>query len=244
MYGINDVFDYESDIRNPRKGGIEGMREERKFHPAIVKAAILTNIPPLAYLLYASLQAGTGQGIRGSTIALILLGVVFMVLAYSVKYLRFKEIPILDSFTSSSHFVGPLIFALALTDGFSSGWPYIIAFFMWGMASHAFGAVQDIIPDRAGGLKSVATVLGAKATVWMTLELYLTACLILIAQGGLQIAVGIAGLLYVANVTPYLSVTDHTSASTNRGWKRFIWLNYFVGFIVTLVLLVQAIAQM
>ena len=24
MYGINDVFDYESDLRNPRKGGVEG----------------------------------------------------------------------------------------------------------------------------------------------------------------------------------------------------------------------------
>ncbi len=23
MYGINDVFDYESDLRNPRKGGVE-----------------------------------------------------------------------------------------------------------------------------------------------------------------------------------------------------------------------------
>src|SRR5690606_23378437 len=24
MYGINDVFDYESDLANPRKGGVEG----------------------------------------------------------------------------------------------------------------------------------------------------------------------------------------------------------------------------
>ncbi|MET0812743.1 MAG: prenyltransferase, partial [Microbacterium sp.] len=24
MYGINDVFDYESDLRNPRKGGTHG----------------------------------------------------------------------------------------------------------------------------------------------------------------------------------------------------------------------------
>ena len=24
MYGINDVYDYESDLRNPRKGGVEG----------------------------------------------------------------------------------------------------------------------------------------------------------------------------------------------------------------------------
>ena len=25
MYGINDVFDYESDLRNPRKGGVEAV---------------------------------------------------------------------------------------------------------------------------------------------------------------------------------------------------------------------------
>ncbi len=24
MYGVNDIFDYESDIKNPRKGGLEG----------------------------------------------------------------------------------------------------------------------------------------------------------------------------------------------------------------------------
>ena len=29
MYGINDVFDYESDLRNPRKGGVEGALVDR-----------------------------------------------------------------------------------------------------------------------------------------------------------------------------------------------------------------------
>ena len=33
MYGINDVFDYESDLRNPRKGGIEGAVSEKRWHP-------------------------------------------------------------------------------------------------------------------------------------------------------------------------------------------------------------------
>ena len=31
MYGINDVFDYESDLRNPRKGGIEGALLDPKW---------------------------------------------------------------------------------------------------------------------------------------------------------------------------------------------------------------------
>lgn len=31
MYGINDVFDYESDMRNPRKGGCRGGRATEKF---------------------------------------------------------------------------------------------------------------------------------------------------------------------------------------------------------------------
>src|SRR3712207_9511350 len=32
MYGINDVFDYESDLRNPRKGGVEGALLDRRLH--------------------------------------------------------------------------------------------------------------------------------------------------------------------------------------------------------------------
>jgi 4-hydroxybenzoate polyprenyltransferase len=31
MYGVNDVFDYESDLRNPRKGGIEGALLDPKY---------------------------------------------------------------------------------------------------------------------------------------------------------------------------------------------------------------------
>lgn len=238
MYGVNDVFDYESDILNPRKGGIEGMREDRKFHPAILWAAAITNIPPLIYLLYASQQSGSAQGLNGAQIALILVFVVFMVLAYSVKGLRFKEIPILDSVTSSTHFVGPLVFGIALASGMLGGWPYIIAFFLWGMASHAFGAVQDIIPDRQGGLKSIATVLGARATVMLTVALYLGASLLVGLQGGAgNIVIALSGLLYVINVAGYVNVSDKNSQRTNKAWKRFIWLNYFAGFVVTVVII-------
>lgn len=227
MYGVNDVFDYESDIRNPRKGGIEGALARKSFHPVILWSSVLSCLPFIVYLLlHGSLAAN-----------LVLAAVIFAVIAYSTAGLRFKEIPVLDSITSSVHFVGPLIYALVLTGFELSYLPYILAFFLWGAASHAFGAVQDIVPDRQGGLKSIAVGFGAKATTRLVFVLYVAASGLVVAQGGASIIVGLTGLIYAANVAPYLNVTDKTSASTNRAWWRFIWLNLVSGFVVTMVLL-------
>ena len=232
MYGINDVFDYESDILNPRKGGIEGMREERALHPLIITASIGASVPFIVYLLFV-----------GSLMSkIVLLGLVFFVLAYSVKGLRFKEKPVLDSITSSIHFVGPLVYALTLTQFTAGAWPFVVVFFLWGMASHAFGAVQDILPDRAGGLHSIATFFGARATVRFAGLLYLAASVLLIVNGGLGIVVGLTGLLYVGNVIRFINISDEASAQTNTAWRRFIWLNLVSGFVVTVVLIADALA--
>jgi len=228
MYGINDVFDYESDIKNPRKGGVEGMREERNFHPMVIKAVILSNTPFLLYLLLVGDWAAR----------LTLVIVTFSVIAYSLKGLRFKEKPILDSATSSLHFVGPLLFALALHGFPAYALGFVVAFFIWGMASHAFGAVQDIVPDKKGGIASIATFLGAKPTMWFAYLLYLIAALVVLAQGEIYFAVAVAGILYCLNISPYLNVSEKTSSSVNKAWKRFLKLNYLVGFIITMVILI------
>lgn len=232
MYGINDVFDYESDILNPRKGGVEGMREERAFHPTIIKAVAMTSLPFIVY--FATIGSLASR--------LVFAGLIFFVLAYSLKHLRFKEVPLLDSITSSIHFVGPLVFAIALLGFPSNAWLGITAFFFWGMASHAFGAVQDIIPDRKANLNSVATAIGARNTVWVAIMLYLFAALLIGLAAGWALLVSAAGLVYIANIWPYRNVTDSNSAGTNRGWKRFIRLNYFTGFIVTIALILYTLA--
>lgn len=227
MYGVNDVFDYESDIQNPRKNSIEGAVEAKQFHPTIIWASLLTTVPfAIAIIWLSPLIAG-----------LIFVAVLFFVVAYSLKGLRFKEIAFLDSITSSIHFVGPMIFAVAVTGFNPQAWPFTLALFLWGIASHAFGAVQDVIPDRKGKLQSVATIIGARATVWLSFALYAAAVIVTMWQGGLAIVVGIAGILYIANVSPYLFITDKTSAQANRGWRRFIWLNYTVGAVVTICLI-------
>lgn len=231
MYGVNDVFDYESDIKNPRKGGAEGAVTAKKFHPIILKTALFTNLPILLIMVVMS---------RSLTASLILAMVVFFVIAYSLGGLRFKEKPILDSITSSMHFVGPLLYAMALMNFPGEAWPFVIAFFLWGMASHAFGAVQDIIPDRKANISSIATVLGARTTINYAIVFYILSVLIVALQGGLASIVALAGLSYAANLLPFISVTDSTSAKTRKGWKRFMKLNYFVGFVITVVLIAQS----
>lgn len=236
MYGVNDVFDYESDLANPRKGGIEGdvVRDRalaRRVHKGILWACAVTVIPPLAWLLT--------QGSPAS--AATLLAVVAGVLAYSVPVLRFKERPFLDSLTSALHFAGPLLYALVLTGAELTArdtWPIWAAFIAWGMASHAFGAVQDVRADREGGIGSIATVLGARPTVWVALALYVLASAVLVALPWPGILAAVLPLAYAISVARFARVTDATCEDANRGWRTFLWLNQPVGFLVTMLLIV------
>lgn len=226
MYGVNDVFDYESDLRNPRKGGIEGALLDKRLHTITIAASVLLSAPFLVYLL--------SQGSLNSK--LVLLYVVFMVLAYSMPRLRFKERPFLDSFTSSTHFVGPLLYALVLTGWQAHYWPYVAAFFAWGMASHAFGAVQDINADRQAKIGSIATVLGAHYTVLFALALYGLAAVIMLPLGRAGIMSALLALLYAANVSRFWHITDESCRAAHDGWKTFLWLNWLSGFVITLML--------
>ena len=228
MYGINDVFDYESDLRNPRKGGIEGSLLEPRWHRITVVSAVASSLPFILYLTLVGSSQSTGW----------LYFFIFTVIAYSAKGLRFKEKPFLDSLTSASHFVGPMVFGLSL-GGANLTDPVLLAliaaFTLWGIGSHAFGAVQDVIADREGGIASIATVIGARATVWFSFFAYLLAAVLVILIG--KPFLTLAVLPYLALVARFWNITDATCEKANRGWKLFIWLNFFAGAVVTLVLM-------
>ncbi|WP_026556034.1 prenyltransferase [Arthrobacter sp. 35W] len=229
MYGINDVFDYESDIRNPRKGGVEGAVLERSLHRGTLVAAIAANVPFLAYLW------AVGSWASGTVLALS----VFAVAAYSAPRLRFKERPFLDSAISSFHFASPALFgaALSATQPTAGLLAVLGGFFLWGMASHAFGAVQDIAADREGGVGSIATVIGAAATVRLAVLFYALAGLLMLAAGWPGALAGLLVLPYIANILPYRSLHDADCEGSNSAWKRFLWLNYATGFLVTMLMI-------
>ncbi|GEA87867.1 prenyltransferase [Cellulomonas cellasea] len=237
MYGINDVFDYESDLRNPRKGGIEGGLVERSqarvVHRRILVACAVSVLPFLVWLLVVGSLAAN----------LTLLLVVFLVVAYSAPRLRFKERPVLDSATSAMHFVGPALYALMLVGadlGARTVWPVLVAFVLWGMASHAFGAVQDVRADREAGIGSVATVLGAHPTVVASTAAYVVAAAALLAVPWPGWLAAVLPLPYAVNAASFWSVRDDDCERANRGWRRFLWLNLVTGFLVTMLLIAVA----
>lgn len=229
MYGINDVFDYASDLANPRKGGIEGALLPPRLHRPTLVIAVVTNVPFLVYLTVV------GGPASWPWIALS----AFAVAAYSVAGLRFKERPFLDSITSSTHFVSPAVVGLAVAGAHVGRTTVIIlaAFFLWGSAAHAFGAVQDVLPDRAGGIGSVATVIGARATVRMSVLLWAAAGVAMLFTAWPGPLAAVVVVPYIVNAAAWWNVTDETSHLTNPAWRRFIWLNYASGFVVTMLLI-------
>jgi 4-hydroxybenzoate polyprenyltransferase len=230
MYGVNDVFDYESDLTNPRKGGLEGALLEPKYHAATLWISTSLAAPFVIYLLVV------GSLFSGALLLLVL----FSVVAYSAKHLRFKEIPVLDSFTSALHFIGPMLFGLALAGTSLIGEVVImatIAFFLWGMASHAFGAVQDIRADKEASIASIATFFGASLTVKLAFGAYLLAALVLLGLPGRFQFAALAALPYLFVTAREFGITDETCETANRGWKRFIWLNFFAGAIISSLLI-------
>lgn len=252
MYGINDVFDYESDMRNPRKGGVEGSVLDPALHRPTLVAAVVSCLPFVLYFLVSAPWAAKAM----------LIFSLFAVVAYSAKGLRFKEIPVLDSVTSSLHFSTPAWFAVTLLAGgagggfgaesggaasgvlgsgvSAAGVLGLVAFFLWGMASQAFGAVQDIGPDREAGLKSIATAFGARGTVAVAVALYAAAAVLMgLTPFPLDI-MAVVGLAYTANAVRFLSIDDASAERTRSGWQVFLWLNYAAGFVLTMVLLAQA----
>jgi 4-hydroxybenzoate polyprenyltransferase len=229
LYGINDVFDYESDLRNPRKGGVEGALLAPKLHRATLIAAAAVNVPIVVLLV-----------IIGNPASWIVLAVsLFALVAYSVPGLRFKERPFLDSLASSIHFVSPAVFGLVLAGATFT--PQLLAllaaFLLWGIASHAFGAVQDVGADRDAGIASIATVIGARQTVRFAVGVYLVAGILALFTEWPGPLGALLAIPYALTCVPYWSLADSDAEQANRGWRRFLVLNIVSGLLVTLLLI-------
>lgn len=229
MYGINDVFDYESDIRNPRKGGAHGAVLDRRMHRITLWAAALTCLPFVVFLV-----------IVGSLASWLVLALsLFFVVFYSAPPLRLKEVPFADSITSSIHFFSPAVYGLVLA---GAVWTWqlgvvILAFALWGVASHAFGAVQDVAADREAGISSIATARGARWTVRFAFACYAAAGAAMLATAWPGPLAAILALPYLAAVWPYRNVTDENADTATQGWRRFLWINQLAGFGVTMLLI-------
>ena len=153
IYGVNDVFDQETDAQNPRKGTLEGARIKSSEVRLIAFGVVLTNVPFLVYFVFFVPPAAVAW--------MLLYALVFV--GYSVPPARFKARPLLDSISNAAY-AFPLVFVpLALGEG--PVWPAAIGLMAWSAAKHTFDAVQDVDEDRKVGITTTAVRLGPGGVV-------------------------------------------------------------------------------
>ena len=213
IYGVNDVFDQETDAKNPRKGTLEGARIESSEVRPLMLGVIFTNAPFMIYaLLFAPFSA---------TAWMLLYALVF--LGYSVPPARFKARPYLDSLSNAAY-AFPLVFVpLALGEG--PVWSAALGLMAWSAAKHTFDAVQDVDEDRRAGITTTAVRLGPDGVVLWSGALWAlaTACFAILSVPVALLNAAIAGtLLYVLRQSP-------TPETGHRLYKYSIAFPYVAG---------------
>ena len=155
IYGVNDVFDQDTDALNPRKGSLEGARIDSGEVRAIWAWVLATNVPFVVWF------ALTLPPTALAWIAVYVLVFVF----YSAPPLRFKARAWLDSLSNTAYAL-PLVFMAYALDR-APVWPAAVGLMAWSVAKHAFDAVQDIEEDRAAAITTTAVRLGPRGTgIW------------------------------------------------------------------------------
>lgn len=188
IYGVNDIFDQETDAKNPRKGTLEGARIAAREVSRIWRGVLLSNVPFFAYFFL--------RFPSGAVLWMLLYTAIF--LGYSVPPLRFKARPYLDS-VSNAAYAFPLVF-VPLALGSSPVWPAAIGLMTWSIAKHSFDAVQDLKEDRTTGITTTAVRLGVRGTVLWSAAWWAIAvmCFALLSLPVAAVNAGIAGTLLLA----------------------------------------------
>jgi 4-hydroxybenzoate polyprenyltransferase len=227
LYGVNDLYDFDSDRRNPRKGGmIEGGLVSRRDAKALWMSIGLLSLPLLIALGLMTQSGVVAIGFAAAS-----------TLAYSVPPLRLKEVPGLDALTASLAFVLPAI-AGAVAAGVTVDqfpWLYLLAFLVWGIASQALGAIQDVPYDRQAHIQSIAAWLGERPTALLATSAYLIAAGLVASAGGPSF-IAAAALLPYAVLSAACLVGDPRRWA-RKAWQGFLGLNLAAGFVITMVLL-------
>lgn len=182
IYGINDIFDYETDVLNSKKQGYEPLISKDK-HGSLWFAITFTNLP----FIVVSLFLGAA--------AIAMLGFLLFSIFYSAKPIRAKTVPFLDS-AFNILYVFPGIFGYVLISGEMPSAKLIAAAACWTAAMHAYSAIPDIEADANAGFKTIATVLGKDLTLLLCSILYAMAALLAFEWLG-YLAI-LLGVIYVS----------------------------------------------
>lgn len=224
IYGVNDLFDYETDILNAKKQGYEAVLSPSNWRTTWAWI-LATNLPFIVLAPWLLTPAS----------CLALLAFLFFGLFYSAPPIRAKTKPFLDALFNILY-VFPALVSFGLV-----GLPplvLVLAGTCWCMAMHAFSAVPDIKADKAAGLATVATVLGRQKTIVFCLFLYLlSGALSFQYIGVLAVVLGVAYTLLM------LASLKSGEARLFKIYKLFPVVNLMAGFLLTIKIILPLLAR-
>jgi 4-hydroxybenzoate polyprenyltransferase len=151
IYGWNDIADATIDQLNPRKGsflfGARGSQDQLARLP--LKIALAQAIFAVLFMLFT-----------GPKILIWFSGLIAFTAIYNFPRHGLKQNPPFDILNQAGYL---LVFVLSswLNHAPQLRWPAMLFGALFAMHSHVFGEVMDIVPDRAGGRRTTATVIGA-----------------------------------------------------------------------------------
>lgn len=224
IYGINDVFDYETDKLNPKKTGYEDLLVP-ELHTKVFAYIIASNILFVVASFFVPWQA-----------QLSLLLFYFFAIFYSTPPIRAKARPYFDSLFSAGHYVVTGVFGYYLVGGTGNITLPIIAGLCWAIAMHAYSAVPDIDADKESGIGTIAISLGKQNTILLCALLYTLAALLVHSY---------LGYFSIVLLLPYLILMYLSYRSDEQ--KLFTLYTYFpkinslVGMILFFLVLLRAL---
>lgn len=213
IYGVNDIFDYETDRINEKKLDYETLVSPDKAGK-LALIILLTNLPFIVFSYFFSPRA-----------SLALLGFYFFSVFYSAPPIRAKTKPLLDSMFNILYLF-PAVFAYKMLSGEYPPLQVFIAAGFWTMAMHAYSAIPDIEADKTAGIATIATSLGSTGTHLLCLILYGAAAALAFKYIGILSI--LSGLAYVAMIL--ISMRLSLSDGVFRIYRCFPYLNAAAGF--------------
>lgn len=215
VYGVNDIFDYETDKLNPKKVEYETLVTPEKRY-GLWLAIFFANFAFLDILFLVSWP-----------VIVSALAFLFLSVFYSAPPIRAKAIPVVDS-AFNFLYVMPGVLAYGMVTNEFPAIAVILASGFWTMAMHAYSAIPDIDSDREAMVSTVATLFGRNGTLLFCLAAYVASAVL--AFPYLGIFGLIVALIFVGMIAAtYFSRKDNAVFAI---YRYFPFINAAVGFVL------------
>jgi len=215
IYGVNDIFDYETDKHNPKKEAYETLVKP-KDQQLLWRWIAITNTPFLLVLPFVGNNGRWGFA-----------GFLFFSVFYSMPPIRAKVRPLIDSIFNTLY-IFPGVVGYAVVAKSLPSFELCLAATFWCMAMHAYSAVPDSEADKKAKIATIATQLGKVNTLIFCLVCYAFAAGLSIATLGLFSIV--AGSLYGFMII--LTLQTRSSKGVMRLYSLFPGINMTVGMLL------------